>query len=238
MNDIEKKKILRLLSKKHNFENLSVAQLHNYLSSNNIDISLPTIKNYKSLLINKKKAHDADIGFKTDSYEPFINEIVEELSRNRRKVAERKNYRFYIVKELKKYENDAILLKNQNNISKQNKRLEEIRNIIKKEICLKFNEILPKTLNYLYNDEAKKSGLLPKRSTVSPEFISQIENLFKDGTLKKYILDRHSSTKSIVEIIQDYIEDNYKMKISLSIIQRYFHKYFESLMLDFKYKNL
>lgn len=238
MNDKDKKEILRLLSEKHNFENLSVAQLHNYLSTYNIDISLPTIKNYKTLLINKKKAHDDDVGFKTDSYEPFIKEIVEELSRNKRKVSERKNYRSYIAKELQKYKNDTILLKNENNISKQNKRLAAMKNDIKKEICLKFNEIPEKTLNYLYNDEAKKLGLLPKRSTVSPEFISEIENLFNEGIIQKYIQEKYDPSKSVVQIIQNYIKENYKVIVSNSIIQRYFHKYFEGLFLELRYKYL
>lgn len=238
MNDKEKEQILRLLSKKHNFENLTIAQLNNYLSTYNIDISLPTIKSYKSLLIKKKKAYDEDIGWKTDSYEPFINEIVEELSRNKRRVDERKNYRSYIVKELEKYKNDAILLKNQNDISKQNKRLAKIKNDIKKEICLKFNEISPKTLNYLYNDEAKKAGLLPKRYTVSTEFISKIENLFNEGTIQKYIEEKYDPSKSIVKIIQNYIEENYKVIVSTSIIQRYFHKHFEGLLLGLRYKYL
>ena len=66
----------------------------------------------------------------------------------------------------------------------------------------------------------------------------KIENLFKDGTIPNYILDNIHTNKPVVQMIQDYIEANYKMKISRSTIQRYFHEYFEGLILKVMYERM
>jgi hypothetical protein len=63
------------------------------------------------------------------------------------------------------------------------------------------------------------------------EINKEIEVLFNDGVIEKYVLANHDSNKSVVQLIQDYIEINYKRKLSPSIIKRYFHEYFKNLFL-------
>jgi molybdopterin converting factor small subunit len=237
MNDKEKREILRLLLQHPNLTNSSASKLKIYLSHCSTKISLKTIETYQSMIENAKNSYDYQTVFDShDNDGKIIEDIIKHLSRNRDRIKERENYRKNIHNELLKYKHDknTELSKNKSNISKQN----EIKKEIKKELCSTLKDIPQKTLNYLYNDEAKKLDLLPKRSTVDSDFIDKIDTLFKDGTIPKYILDNYAANKSVVQIIQIYIEDNYKIKISRSIIQRYFHKYFEGLMLRIRYENL
>lgn len=230
MNDNEKIKILRLLLQHSELQNSSAARLKKYLETNGFSnkVSLPTINKYKIMLKDARNKYDLKTVFDIhDNDEKIINDIFKELSRNKRKIEEREDHRKNIRNELLKYRQKYSnkLLENENNAALKNK----ILRTIKREICSKLSYIDPKTLNYLYNDEAKKMSLIPKRVTVTSEFIKEIESLFNSGVIQKYILDNHDNNKSVVQMIQDYIEINYKMKLSHSIIQRYFHKHFKSL---------
>lgn len=236
MKDIDKKEILKLISQYSNLEeSTSAATLHKYLKRNGVNsISLPTISKYKTLLLTKKNLYDQKIGIKTNSYDEIINEIVNELSRNRKKEAERATYKKMINAELDKYKSKLgnKLLENQNCISKQNKILKDV----KKEICSKLQDIPPKTLNYLYNKIAKEKGLLPKRSTINTELINKIENLFKDGSIQKYILDNQDDSTSTLKLIQIYIEKTCNVKLSIPLIRRHFNKYYKTINLALMYK--
>lgn len=239
MNDKEKKEILRLLLQNSDLQTSSASRLKKYLETHGFtnEVSLPTLNKYKTKIKNMKYKYDNSVVFDPHcNDEKIMNDIIKELSRNRERIKERENYRNNIHNELLKYNhkfNDELSL-NQNNVSKQN----EILKRIKRDICLKFKHIPQKTLNYLYNDEAKELGLLPKRSTVSSKFIDEIDKLFKDGVIQKYILDKHTTDKSIVQMVQDYIEENYNTKLSLSVIQRYFQKYFKTLKFELLYESI
>lgn len=236
MNDKKKKEILRLLLQNPKLKNSTAPKLKICLSKCSPKISLKTIEKYKYMIDKAKNKYDNSVVFDNHcNDEKIIEDIIKELSRNRDRIKEREYYRNKIRNELSKYKNDkkAELLKNENNISGQNK----IKKEIKKEICSKLTDIDPKTLNYLYNDEAKKSDLLPKRVTVTSDLIKEIEDLFNNGVIEKYISDNHDSNKSVVQMIQDYIEINYKTKLSHSIIQRYFHTYFKKLFLKKMYED-
>lgn len=236
MKDIDKKEILKLISQYSNLkESTSAAKLRNYLKTNGVNsISLPTIAKYKTLLLTKKNLYDQKIGIETDSYDEIINEIVNELSRNRKREAERAHYRKEIHKELiiHKDKYKLELLKSQNCVYQKNKILKQI----KKDICSKLQHIPKNTLNYLYNDEAKKLDLLSKKATMSNELAIEIENLFKNGTIQKYVINNYNGTISPIELVQVYIEKTCNIRLSTSIIRRYFNNYYKSINLSLMYK--
>lgn len=237
MNDEKKREILQLLLQHPGLENSSASKLKIYLSKCCPKISLKTIEKYQSMITKEKNKYENFVVFDPNcNDQKIIGDIIKELSRNRDRIKEREYYRKIIHNELQKYKhkyNDR-LLKNQNNISGQNK----IKREIKKEICSKLTDIDPKTLNYLYNDEAKNKefDLLPKRSTVDSDFIDKINTLFKNDVIPQYILDHYTGDKSVVQMVQAYIVDNYDVKLSLSVIQRYFQKYFANIKLKCLYK--
>lgn len=237
MNDKEKEQILRLLLRHSDLKNSSASKLKIYLSNYSTKISLKTIETYQSMIENGRKKYDLKTVFSShDNDEKIIEDIIKELSRNKKKISANEIHRKKIHNELLKYKDKYKdrLSKNENSISGQNK----IKREIKKEICSKLTDIDPKTLNYLYNDEAKDKelDLLPKRSTVDSDFIGEIDTLFKNNVISQYILDQYTGDKSVVQMVQAYIVDNYDVKISLSVIQRYFQKYFGNIKLKCLYK--
>lgn len=226
MKDKEKQKILILLSKCPDLKNSNAAKLKLYLARNNCSsISLPTINKYKKLLIDKKDFYDKQIGFYTNSYDKIIEEIIGELNRNKYKISKSSQYRKIIHNELIKYQKkyNLELTKNSIYFYEYNKILKKIR----KDIYTNLYYIPQKTLNYLYNDEAKKLNLFPKKSNIPNTILNEIENSFKDGTLKKFVQSKSDNTKSTVKYIQIYIEKNYNVKLSCSQIHYYFFKYYK-----------
>lgn len=225
MKDKEKSKILKFLSEYSNLNTSSAAKLQLYLVSKGCNpISLPTINKYKKILIYKMRNYDNKIGFKTNNYDEIINEIIDELNRNRNKINKSRPYRDSIHNSLlnseKKYKSE--LIKNKNNFYTYNKILKNIKG----EVCSSLKHIPEKTLNYLYNDEAKKLNLLPKRSSIDKEIINKIETLFLDGTMYEYIKNCDTSNTT-PQNIQNYIEKHFKIILSTSQINYYFFKYYK-----------
>jgi hypothetical protein len=239
MTESDKEKILVLLFEHPNLENMSPSQLKIYLKNNEYVISIPTITKYKSLLISEKSRYYQEIGLPADttpeSQRIVIKKILDKLLRNRKKISNRSNYRNRIRFELEKFKEHEAKLKDLKSAYEYNNELKKL----KKDICKRLNDIPLKTLNYLYNDIAKQMCLLPKRSLiVNPDLINEIDSQFKNGTIQKSILELDEFNLSLPEMIQIYIKTAYGAEFSLSMIQRYFQKYFRKLKLCILYRNL
>lgn len=238
MNEKEKKEILNCICEIPNFKNLTVSMLQRRLSNKgHKNISMPTIYKYKSMLVEKAHEHYLEVGLPPTNYDEIIKKIITQLSRNKKKtdgnLIYRKRVHAALLKKTK--EKSEKLIKISNNFVQRNKELKEIKNEIFKEL----NDIPLKTLKYIYNDEAKKEefGLLPKRCTVTPELINKIKELFNNGVMASYIMKNFKdhilekgTSKHIVEIIKQYIKENYEITLSASIIRRYFYKDFKPII--------